>query len=123
MPAIRFALLLLALLPSLAFASSDAMQDANALFRQGRYINALARIDAYLANHPKDAQTFPRGALSQALPGGDYDLTTIRTYPNSLSCCAQLVRQWLYWRLDGSQWRIALEQSLPTSTQLAARGR
>lgn len=29
----------------------------------------------------------------------------------------------LYWRLDGSQWRIALEQSLPTNTQLAARGR
>lgn len=29
----------------------------------------------------------------------------------------------LYWRLDDGQWRIALEQSLPTNTQLAARGR
>lgn len=29
----------------------------------------------------------------------------------------------LYWRLDGGQWRIALEQSLSTNTQLAARGR
>lgn len=30
----------------------------------------------------------------------------------------------IYWRLDDAQWRIALEQSLPTtSTQLAARGR
>lgn len=29
----------------------------------------------------------------------------------------------LYWRLDDGQWRIALEQSLSTNTQLAARGR
>jgi lipoprotein-anchoring transpeptidase ErfK/SrfK len=29
----------------------------------------------------------------------------------------------LYWRLDDGQWRIALEHSLPSNTQLAARGR
>lgn len=56
MPVIRFTLLLLALLPALAFANSDAMQDASQLFRQGRHANALTRIDAYLASNPKDAQ-------------------------------------------------------------------
>lgn len=87
MPAIRFTLLLLALLPSLAFASSDAMQDANALFRQGRYTNALARIDAYLANHPKDAQgRFLKGLILAELKRYQEaikvfsDLTT--DYPN-----------------------------------------
>lgn len=56
MPAIRFTLILLALLPALAFANTDAMQDASQLFRQGRHAHALTRIDAYLASNPKDAQ-------------------------------------------------------------------
>lgn len=56
MPIIRFTLILLALLPALAFANTDGMQDASQLFRQGRHANALARIDAYLAANPKDAQ-------------------------------------------------------------------
>lgn len=33
------------------------------------------------------------------------------------------IRKRLYWRLEGGRWRIALEQSLPASTQVAARGR
>jgi ketosteroid isomerase-like protein len=56
MPINRFTLILLALLPVLAYANTDGMQDASQLFRQGRHAQALARIDAYLANNPKDAQ-------------------------------------------------------------------
>ncbi|MGQ9685630.1 MAG: L,D-transpeptidase Cds6 family protein [Thiobacillaceae bacterium] len=56
MPVIRFTLILLALLPALALANTDAMQDASQLFRQGQHAHALTRIDAYLASNPKDAQ-------------------------------------------------------------------
>ena len=56
MPIDRFTLVLLALLPVLAFANTDGMQDASQLFRQGRHAHALTRIDAYLAANPKDAQ-------------------------------------------------------------------
>lgn len=56
MPSIRFLLLLLALLPAPVFANTDGMQEASQLFRQGKHVNALARIDAYLAGNPKDAQ-------------------------------------------------------------------
>lgn len=56
MPINRFTLALLALLPAMAFANTDGMQDASQLFRQGRHASALARIDAYLAGNPKDAQ-------------------------------------------------------------------
>lgn len=55
MPINRFTLAFLMLLPAMALANTD-MQDASQLFRQGRHANALARIDAYLAGNPKDAQ-------------------------------------------------------------------
>ncbi len=56
MPINRFTLALLALLPALACANPEGMQDASQLFRQGRHAQALAKIDAYLAVNPKDAQ-------------------------------------------------------------------
>lgn len=56
MPINRFTLALLVLLPAMALANTDGMQDASQLFRQGRHANALAKIDAYLAGNPKDAQ-------------------------------------------------------------------
>ncbi len=56
MPINRFTLVLLVLLPVLAFANTDGMQVASQLFRQGRHADALTRIDAYLAANPKDAQ-------------------------------------------------------------------
>lgn len=52
----RFTLTLLVLLPALALANPDGIQDASQLFRQGRHAGALAKIDAYLAGNPKDAQ-------------------------------------------------------------------
>ena len=56
MPINRFTLALLALMPALACANPEGMQDASQLFRQGRHAQALAKIDAYLAVNPKDAQ-------------------------------------------------------------------
>ena len=35
---------------------ADEIQDANKLFKQGRLDQALSKVDAYLANKPKDAQ-------------------------------------------------------------------
>ncbi len=52
----RFALIFLVCLPALVGASSEGWQDASQLFRQGRHTQALAKIDAYLAANPKDAQ-------------------------------------------------------------------
>ena len=37
-------------------AHADDMQDANLLFKQGRYAQALEKVNAFLANKPKDAQ-------------------------------------------------------------------
>lgn len=37
-------------------AQADDMQDANLLFKQGRYAQALEKVNAFLANKPKDAQ-------------------------------------------------------------------
>ncbi len=47
---------LLALALPLAWANTEALQEAGRLFRQGQHASALTRIDAYLANNPKDAQ-------------------------------------------------------------------
>ncbi|MFN3594541.1 MAG: tetratricopeptide repeat protein [Thiobacillaceae bacterium] len=37
-------------------AAADGLQDAGQLFRQGKHASALAKVDAYLADNPKDAQ-------------------------------------------------------------------
>ena len=47
----------LLLLTGLALpATADALQEASQLFRQGKHTNALAKVDAYLAENPKDVQ-------------------------------------------------------------------
>lgn len=56
MPNYRFSLALLVLLPAMAFANTDGIQDASQLFRQGLHAHALAKVDAYLSSNPKDAQ-------------------------------------------------------------------
>lgn len=46
------------------YAHADDMQDANKLFKQGQYAPALAKVDAYLAGKPKDAQArFLKGLI------------------------------------------------------------
>lgn len=52
----RWTLLLLTLLSLNLPAAADGLQEANQLFRQGKHTHALSRLDAYLANNPKDAQ-------------------------------------------------------------------
>ena len=43
---------------------ADEIQDANKLFKQGQLDQALSKVDAYLANKPKDAQArFLRGLI------------------------------------------------------------
>lgn len=53
------------LLLSLSFAAhSDDIQDANKLFKQGQYPQALNKVNGYLANKPKDAQArFLKGLI------------------------------------------------------------
>ncbi len=52
----RWTLRLLLLLGLALPAAADGLQDASQLFRQGKHASALAKVDAYLANNPKDAQ-------------------------------------------------------------------
>jgi len=45
-------------------AHADDVQDANKLFKQGRYAPAMEKVDAFLANNPKDAQArFLKGLI------------------------------------------------------------
>lgn len=52
----RWTLSLLLLFGLALPAASDGLQDASQLFREGKHNSALAKVDAYLANNPKDAQ-------------------------------------------------------------------
>lgn len=52
----RWTLPLLLLLSLALAAAADSLQEANQLFREGKHASALAKVDAYLANNPKDAQ-------------------------------------------------------------------
>lgn len=52
----RWTLRLLLLLGLALPAAADGLQDASQLFRQGKHASALAKVDTYLANNPKDAQ-------------------------------------------------------------------
>ncbi len=45
-------------------AQADDVQDANKLFKQGRHAQAMEKVDAFLANNPKDAQArFLKGLI------------------------------------------------------------
>ncbi len=45
-------------------ARADEVQDANKLFKQGRYPQAMEKVDAFLATNPKDAQArFLKGLI------------------------------------------------------------
>ncbi|HLY97145.1 MAG: tetratricopeptide repeat protein [Sideroxydans sp.] len=45
-------------------AQADDVQDANKLFKQGRYAQAMEKVNAFLANNPKDAQArFLKGLI------------------------------------------------------------
>ncbi len=58
------AILLCTLLPIAIFARADEVQDANKLFKQGRYPQAMEKVDAFLAANPKDAQArFLKGLI------------------------------------------------------------
>ncbi|MFZ5472984.1 MAG: tetratricopeptide repeat protein, partial [Pseudomonadota bacterium] len=50
------ALSLGALFCSVALAATASLQDANQLFKQGKYPAALEKVNAYLTAHPKEAQ-------------------------------------------------------------------
>lgn len=81
MPIIRFALTFLVCLPALVGASTESWQDASQLFRQGRHAQALAKIDAYLASNPKDAQgRFLKGLI----------LTELNRYQEAIKVFAEL---------------------------------
>ena len=44
--------------------AADDVQDANKLFKQGQYAPAMAKVNAFLANNPKDAQArFLKGLI------------------------------------------------------------
>ena len=60
--------------------------------------------------------------VSVFLPDARLAVTSFRQGYSSDSFSDSTAKR-LYWRLDDGQWRIALEQNLPTNTQLAARGR
>lgn len=55
-------------------------------------------------------------------PDAKLAVTTFRQDYASNSFSNSVLKR-LYWRLDNGQWRIALEQSLPERTQIAARSR
>ena len=55
-PNIAALLLLLTLMVFGLWAAADELQDANALFKQGNYAQALDKVNSYLATHPKDAK-------------------------------------------------------------------
>ncbi len=52
----RWTLVLLLLMGLALPAAADGLQEASQLFRRGKHASALARVDAYLADNPKDAQ-------------------------------------------------------------------
>jgi tetratricopeptide (TPR) repeat protein len=53
---IRFVIAFLVLLPGLAAAATPSVQEVSQLFRQGKQVQALDKIDGFLAANPKDAQ-------------------------------------------------------------------
>ncbi|MPZ43520.1 MAG: tetratricopeptide repeat protein [Betaproteobacteria bacterium] len=64
MPLFRLALLALAAALPLSAAWADGVDDARAMLRQGQPAAALARVDAYLKDNPKDARgRFLRGVI------------------------------------------------------------
>lgn len=85
MPIDRFCLAFLALLPGLVLAASPSMQDASQLFRQGQHTSALAKIDAYLAANPKDAQgRFLKGLI----------LTELNRYQEAIKVFSELTEDY-----------------------------
>jgi tetratricopeptide (TPR) repeat protein len=59
-------------------AGADEIQDADKLFRQGQYDQALGKVDAFLANKPKDAQARFLKGLIQSEQGKTDD--AVRTF-------------------------------------------
>jgi tetratricopeptide (TPR) repeat protein len=61
----RFALaLIVCLLPGFASAAQNSLQDASQLFRQGKTVQALDKVDKYLADNTKDPQArFLKGLI------------------------------------------------------------
>jgi Flp pilus assembly protein TadD len=64
MPLLRLALLAVAAALPLAAAWADSVDDAQALLQKGQPAAALAQVDAYLKDNPKDARgRFLRGVI------------------------------------------------------------
>ncbi len=60
----RFAALVILFSSAIPVQAADDIQDANKLFKQGHYAQAMEKVDAFLVNKPKDAQArFLKGLI------------------------------------------------------------
>ncbi|MCS4509656.1 tetratricopeptide repeat protein [Xylophilus ampelinus] len=108
----------LALLGALCTSPTHAAETADALLRKGRNAEALAKADAFLQNHPRDAQMrFVKARAESALGRRAAALATLRELTQDYPALPEPLNNLAALQAADGQWDAAL-QSLEAALRL-----